>query len=188
MTDDKKDSLPQESAEGAGGGRSSPVPAETSKAYQYHQNLSTSLKDYSKRDLSEIDKRHRHSPFASFRWSFRGLYYAFRTQRNFRIELLLALCAIILGLALGISKGQWSILLFAISQVLGAELINTALEYMVDLYEKKFSYLAMMAKDIAAAFVLLSAIHAVIQGLLIFGPYLLEMIRNFAFITNYKNL
>ncbi|WGK68085.1 diacylglycerol kinase [Candidatus Haliotispira prima] len=149
----------------------------SSKAYQYHRNLAANLKRDHEPDFHEIDKRHRHSPFASFRWAFRGLYYAFRTQRNFRIELFLALCATVLGLILGISREQWSIILFSISQVLGAELANTALEYMVDLYERKFNDLAMMAKDIAAAFVLLSAIHASVQGILVFAPYIFRYLR-----------
>ncbi len=145
-----------------------------SKAYQYHHDLAKNLESEGKAEFREIDRRHRHSPLASFRWAFRGLYYAFRTQRNFRVELFFAICALIVGKYLGIQRADWSTILFSIYLVLGAELANTALEYMVDLYEKKFNYLAMMAKDIAAAFVLLSAIHAVLQGVLVFGPYLLS--------------
>ncbi len=144
----------------------------TSKAYQYHQNLAQQLKDNAEQGFSEIDQLHQHSPFASFRWAFRGLYYAFRTQRNFRLELFFAVAVALLGFYWQLNKNEWSIILFSIFQVLGAELANTALEYMVDIYERKFNYLAMMAKDIAAAFVLLSAIHATIQSILVFGPYL----------------
>ncbi|MEM9424597.1 MAG: diacylglycerol kinase family protein [Spirochaetota bacterium] len=145
------------------------------RAYQYHQNLVKQLKEGSVPDFHEIDQRHRHSPFASFRWAFRGLYYAFWTQRNFRIELLFATIVIALGLYFPLNKNDWSWILLSIFQVLGAELMNTALEYMVDIYEKKFNSLAMMAKDIAAAFVLLSAIHAATQGVFVFGPYILRL-------------
>ena len=147
-----------------------------SKAYQYHQHLKQQLKENPRKEFREIDQRHRHSPFASFGWAFRGLYYAFLTQRNFRIELFSAAIAIVLGIYWQLSKFEWTIILISIAQVLGAELANTALEYMVDLYENKFNHLAMMAKDIAAAFVLLSAIHAVIQGFIIFGPYVVTII------------
>ena len=125
----------------------------------------------------KIDQLHRHSFWASLRWAVRGLYYAFRTQRNFRIELALAVCTLALGLFFGIARAEWSIILLSVCLVLASELANTALEYMVDLYEKKFDYLAMMAKDIAAACVLLSSIHALVQGVLVFGPYVADIVK-----------
>ena len=150
---------------------------ESNRAFQYHQKLAESLGRDKERDFQKIDQLHRHNFWASLRWAVRGLYYAFRTQRNFRIELALAVCTLALGLFFGIARAEWSIILLSVCLVLASELANTALEYMVDLYEKKFDYLAMMAKDIAAACVLLSSIHALVQGVLVFGPYVADIVK-----------
>ena len=147
---------------------------QANRAYEYHQKLAGSDKELGFR---KIDQLHWHSFAASLRWAIRGLYYAFRTQRNFRIELAITVCVFALGLFWGITKVEWSIILLSVCLVLAAELANTALEYMVDLYEKKFDYLAMMAKDIAAACVLLNSLHAVVQGILVFGPYVGDIVK-----------
>ena len=157
--------------------KSSHTESQSNRAYQYHQKLAGSLGNKKKWGLRKIDQLHRHSFLASLRWAVRGFYYAFRTQRNFRIELIITVFTFALGLFFGIAKAEWSIILLSISLVLGAELANTALEYMVDLYEKKFNYLAMMAKDIAAACVLLNSFHAVVQGILVFGPYVVDIVK-----------
>jgi diacylglycerol kinase (ATP) len=106
----------------------------------------------------------------SFRFAFAGLWYALRTQRNTRIHLTIAACAIALGLWLGISTTQWAVLTLTIGFVLVSEMLNTVAETLVDLISPGYHPLARIIKDVTAAAVLLGAIISVIVGLLILGP------------------
>ena len=97
-----------------------------------------------------------------------GIFYTLYSQRNFQIHLLSAILTICLGLYCKISILEWYLVGFSISLVLITETINTSIEITVDLITKKRSARAMLAKDIAAGAVLLSAIHAIIIGYIIF--------------------
>jgi diacylglycerol kinase (ATP) len=79
---------------------------------------------------------------------------------------------ILLGLALQVSAADWGLLILAITAVLAAEAINTALERVVDLVSPQWNSLARDAKDLAAACVLITAIGAAAVGLVVFLPYL----------------
>ncbi len=104
----------------------------------------------------------------SFNYAISGLVYALRTQRNMRIHFGLALLALLLGIVLDISKVELLILFFTISLVIISEMINTAVEAVVDMYTRKYHPLAKIAKNVAAGAVLFSAINALIVGYLIF--------------------
>lgn len=110
---------------------------------------------------------------ASFGFALEGIAHAFRTQRNFKLHLGITALVIVAGVALGISVEQWAILAVTIALVLQAELVNTALEAVVDHVAPEFHALAKVAKDCAAGAVFLCAITAVVVGLLILGPKLL---------------
>ena len=114
---------------------------------------------------------------SSFHYAFSGLLYCFRTQRNFRIHLAIAALAAILGLILGLSWAEWAVLAAMVILVLAAEMVNTMIEFLVDLVTTEYHPLAKTAKDVAAGVVLLTAIGAVIVGLLIFAPKLLALIH-----------
>jgi diacylglycerol kinase len=109
---------------------------------------------------------------SSFKFAFEGIAHAFKTQRNFRIHCGITLLVLVIGIALRISLDQWAILLVMIALVFQAELVNTALESLVDKVSPEVHPLAKVAKDCAAGAVLITAIGAVIVGLLIFGPKL----------------
>ena len=81
-----------------------------------------------------------------------------------------------MGFGLRVSLDQWAILLTMIALVFHAEIINTALEAIVDKVSPEFHPLAKVAKDCAAGAVLVTALAAVIVGLLIFGPKLLALL------------
>lgn len=106
----------------------------------------------------------------AFRCAFSGLWYAFCTQRNFPIHLSIAVGVVVLAVWLRVSLIQWAVLLLTIGQVLVAELINSALEYVVDLASPGIHPLAKAAKDVSAGAVLLAALVSVGVGLLILGP------------------
>lgn len=92
-----------------------------------------------------------------------------------RIHLLITASVLALGLFLGLSRVDWLFLLLAIALVLVAEMLNSAVEVVVDLVSPDFHPLAGRAKDVAAGAVLLAALHAVVAGVLIFGPHLQQL-------------
>jgi diacylglycerol kinase len=108
--------------------------------------------------------------WASFGYAFRGVFYALRTQRNFRIHFAAIVVVITAGLWLDITLYAWALLTLTIGGVLALEMLNTALEVFVDLVEPEYHPLAKRIKDLMAGAVLVSALAAVIVALLIFGP------------------
>lgn len=114
--------------------------------------------------------------FRSFQYAFQGIGHALRTQANLRIHIVISIAVVIVGLWLRISPVEWAILIVTMMIVLSAELFNTALEATVDRISAESHPLAKIAKDAAAGAVLITAIGAVIVGLLIFGPKLLALI------------
>ena len=110
---------------------------------------------------------------AAFRFAFAGVGYLLWTQRNARIHCAIGLGAVILGLLLRITRGEWLALVLSIALVLATEGVNTAIEATVDLISPYYHPLAKIAKDVAAGTVLLVSIASVIIGLIIFLPYML---------------
>ena len=113
------------------------------------------------------------SVWDSFRYAGQGFIYALRTQRNLRVHMLVLTAVFCMAYWLQVSAVRWGILLVVASLVVMAELFNTAIEVTVDLVSPDFHPLAKIAKDIAAAGVLVAAFLAFITGLVIFGPALL---------------
>ncbi|NEQ54777.1 MAG: diacylglycerol kinase family protein [Leptolyngbya sp. SIO3F4] len=117
--------------------------------------------------------------FTSFRYAWAGITYAIKTQRNFRIHLAIGLVALILGILLHIHLVEAAIISVTISIVLVMELMNTALESVVDLtVGQTYHELAKIAKDCAAGAVLISAIAALIVAAFIYLPPLLLLLRS----------
>jgi diacylglycerol kinase (ATP) len=110
----------------------------------------------------------------SFNWAFEGVIHVLRTQRNMRIHFALATAVLILAFSYGVTKLELMALLVAISFVLIAEMVNTAIEATIDLATTSFDPLAKMAKDIAAGAVLIAAVNAVVIGYLVFADRLTE--------------
>jgi diacylglycerol kinase (ATP) len=110
----------------------------------------------------------------SLNWAFEGVIHVLRTQRNMRIHFAVATVVLILAFSYGVTKLELMALLVAISFVLIAEMVNTAIEATIDLATTSFDPLAKMAKDIAAAAVLVAAINAVVIGYLVFADRLAQ--------------
>jgi diacylglycerol kinase len=113
----------------------------------------------------------------SFLFAFEGLGYVLRTQPNARIHALITLLVIALGLWLRLEPVDWAILVLAIMVVWVAEFVNTALEALVDLTSPEENSKAKIAKDVAAAAVLVASAGAVIVGLIIMGPPLVAKLN-----------
>jgi diacylglycerol kinase len=108
----------------------------------------------------------------SFAFAVAGVAYIVRTQRNARIELAIALGAIVLALWLGLSAAEWAVLSLTIAVVVGLEWLNTSLELAVTLASPEAHPAARAAKDVAAAVVLVGAVASVVVGVFLFGPRL----------------
>lgn len=112
-----------------------------------------------------------HSWRRKFSVAFAGLAYAWRTQSSVRVHCICGVFVFGLGALTGISRIEWAILLLAIGLVIGLELLNTAVEAVVDLASPEQADLARIAKDVAAAAVLVSAITALCVGGCVLVPY-----------------
>jgi len=110
----------------------------------------------------------------SFGYAFAGIGYILRTQRNARIELIIGLAAVALGLWLGLTPLEWAVLAITIALVVALEWINTSLELAVSLASPEQDPSAKAAKDVAAACVLLGATTSVVVGLLLFAARLVS--------------
>ncbi len=111
----------------------------------------------------------------SFLYAAKGLRYAFATQRNFRIHVVFALGAFVLGFLLGLTKSDLAIMALTATSVLVVELLNTAIESVVDLaIGKRFHPLAQIAKDCSAGAVLVASISSVLIAVLLLFPPLLK--------------
>jgi diacylglycerol kinase len=112
----------------------------------------------------------------SFVYAGAGLSYLVRTQPNFRVHLLAAIAVVGTALGVGATAIEIAVLALAIGLVLVSEAFNTALEAVADLASPTIHPLARVAKDVAAASVLIAAGIAVIVGLMVLGPRLLVLL------------
>jgi diacylglycerol kinase len=110
------------------------------------------------------------SRITAFGHAFRGWAYVLKTQHNAWIHSLVATLVIALGLWLGLPARDWAVLVLAIAMVFTAEFINTSIEAVVDLASPVHHPLAKVGKDVGAGAVLISALSAILIGLLILGP------------------
>ncbi|HVV54493.1 MAG TPA: diacylglycerol kinase family protein [Mucilaginibacter sp.] len=118
--------------------------------------------------------------FRGFGYAFKGVSYAIKTQLNFRVHLFCALIAIGLGYTLHISTAEWLWVILATGLVLTAEAFNTALELLVDLVSPEYNKKAGHIKDMCAAAVLVTAVTALVIGLVIFLPKLTALLHHAA--------
>jgi diacylglycerol kinase (ATP) len=124
-----------------------------------------------------IQPQRSRSRLQSFRHAFSGLWYVLRTQRNAWIHATITISVILLGSWLGLGRYDWVIIMIAVCFVWLAEIINTALEAITDLASPEQHPLARVGKDVGAGAVLLASITAIILGILILLPPLLEKLN-----------
>ena len=98
-----------------------------------------------------------------------------RANVNVRIHVYIAAGAIIAGYLLGLSRVDYLILIVMVVLVISAEMINTAIEEMTNLITTEHRREAKIAKDVSAGMVLVSSIGAIVVGIIIFLPSILEM-------------
>lgn len=112
----------------------------------------------------------------AFSYAFEGVQYAFKTQRNLKIHTVFAILAIAIALILDLPVAELAIIVICIFVVIALELVNTAIESVVDLVSPEWSELAKRAKDCAAGAVLLVSIMSLIVGCYIYISAILRML------------
>jgi diacylglycerol kinase len=111
----------------------------------------------------------------SFGYAFKGIATLFTTQINARIHAVVLTFVVLAGFYFKIERTEWLVITLVAALVLSAEAMNTAVEFVVDLVSPDYHPLAGKAKDVAAAAVLLAAFGAIIVGLIVFLPKILNV-------------
>ncbi len=123
-------------------------------------------------------KKDKKNPLAaSFGYAFEGIWTGICKERNMKIHCLAIIAVTCVGTLFHITPAEWCICLLLFGLVASLELVNTAVEAVVDLATEEKKPLAKIAKDTAAGAVLFSAIISVIIGLVIFLPYVMELLQ-----------
>ena len=112
----------------------------------------------------------------SFSYALQGIVFAFKTQQNFKIEILLALSITVAAILFQVSAMEWIVICINIFLVLAFELVNTALENSCNLYTTKINPIIKIIKDTAAASVMLIAMGSLVTACIIFLPKIIKLI------------
>lgn len=107
-----------------------------------------------------------------------GVKLIFRNERNFRIDLVVSILVVIAGFLFDIEHSDWIAISLVISMVFTAEVINSSIEALCDTVSQDYKVNIKYAKDVSAGAVLISAIVSVITGLIVFIPYIIELVQN----------
>ncbi|MDF9867182.1 undecaprenol kinase [Bacilli bacterium PM5-3] len=113
------------------------------------------------------DKNH-YKNHNKFKVAFNGIKTVFYEESSFRYQFILFILAVIVGFLLKLNKLEWIVILFASTIVFTFEMMNTAIENIIDLVSPDYNELAGKIKDISAGAVLVSTIGALVIGIIIF--------------------
>lgn len=108
--------------------------------------------------------------YKSFGFAFEGIFAVVKKERNMQIHCCMMVLVILAGLFFQISAVEWCICFVLFGLIMSLELVNTAVESVVDLVTEERRPLAKLAKDAAAGAVLIASIMAAVVGLIIFLP------------------
>lgn len=112
----------------------------------------------------------------SFRYAFSGLAYAIRNEKNFQNEVIVGILVVIGMIYFKVTRAEMIVLFLVVFGVLIMELMNTVMERVVDILKPRVHPYARLIKDLMAASVLISSLLAIIVGIIIFLPYVMEKI------------
>src|SRR5258708_28756977 len=106
----------------------------------------------------------------SFGYAFDGISKAFKNEPNFRIHVIAATLSLVAAYFLNFTAYEWLILVFAIILVIVLELVNTAIETVVDMVSPRYSLKAKIVKDISTETVLFAAFMVILTGIILLLP------------------
>ena len=115
------------------------------------------------------------SIFYSFKFAVNGILKIFLSERNFRIELLVFVLTVTMSFIFNIDYIEWFFILVFSCIVLSLEMLNTAVDSLIDLNIDRYDVLIARIKDITAGVALISSLFALIVGLIIFMPHFFEL-------------
>lgn len=101
----------------------------------------------------------------------------FNREQNLLVHIIMTIIVILFSIIFKLSIYEWILVIFMITLVISSELFNSAIELAVDIYTNKFNSLAMIAKDTAAAAVVISALTALFVGIYIFLPKIISLVK-----------
>ena len=119
---------------------------------------------------------HKDPFYKSLGYAISGIIQCIQKERNIKIHLVFMFLVIICGFLFRLSITEWLVCILSFGLVISLELVNTAIEAVVDLCTQEYHPLAKIAKDTAAGAVLISAIASVVIGLIIFVPKILSLV------------
>lgn len=109
----------------------------------------------------------------SLGYALNGLKSAFRSERNFRTHVVMTVVVSVSGAYFQVSPIEWAMLIFCMTLMMAVETLNTALEYLVDMWaDGVFNEKAKLVKDIAAGACLITAVGVALTGLIVFLPHI----------------
>ncbi|MGL4818892.1 MAG: diacylglycerol kinase family protein [Bacilli bacterium] len=122
-----------------------------------------------------MSKRPAFTFFQSVACATSGIKCAIKQERNLRTHFIISFFVILFATIIGISRTEWCILILLMAFVITTELLNSSVEYVVDLVTEEYHPLAKLAKDVAAGAVLIAAATSVVIGLVLFYPYIVAL-------------
>lgn len=114
---------------------------------------------------------------ASIGYAIRGIKYIFKHEQNFRIQSVVAIAVTVLSFFFDLSKYEFVVVMLMIFSVLILEILNSALEHMIDVIKPRISGHVKVIKDMMAGSVLLASLLSIILGLYIFVPHIIEYLN-----------
>lgn len=112
--------------------------------------------------------------FRSMKFAWNGIVLTARQEQSFRVQLLAAVAAVTLGAVLRVSREEWALIIVVAGAVLVLELLNSAVERLVDLFKPRIHQYAEEIKDIMAGAVFMMSLGAAAVGVIIFLPHLAQ--------------
>lgn len=115
--------------------------------------------------------------FRSFGFALRGIFSSFSHESNCRVQLVLAIIAVLAGWKLGLSRVEWAIVILCIALVLGMEMVNSAIEKTCDRITREKDDYVRYIKDVAAGAVLWVSTGTAVVGAIIFIPKVVSLFK-----------
>ena len=138
------------------------------------------IKVTQKNDEKQEEKRTKNKNFAdAWKNAFNGIIYATTTQSNIKKQLIIAVIVVVISLFFNLSRAEFLCFLFTIILIIFAEMVNTAIETVVDLYVDVYHPKAKIAKDVAAGGVVITTINAIIVAYFLFFDKISDIGLNF---------
>jgi len=125
--------------------------------------------------MSLIKSHHPIKHLKSFKFAFAGIFHTLYHEANFRVQILLTFLSIFLGFHFNITPAEWSVLIISFSMLLSAEILNTAIENLIDFVVPKKSAIVKIIKDLSAGFVLINALSYLAINVIIFLPRFINL-------------